>query len=188
MQRTVGPCHRDRKQKRNEKSEEKRDTTAGEGGRKGSHRVGQWGCLQVTPLVGQPGQEDIRQQMLLVGVGCMERAGHLALGRGRKGESAKATASAQRTGRGGGGGERGTTQKGRVPEQARSGHRNIQNQGKCLCTQVLGTSVNAGKSQALCHLELGSRKAGGDGSRNLPAIACCTPPCVPARRSFGPVF
>lgn len=32
MQRTVGPCHRDRKQKRNEKSEEKRDTTAGEGG------------------------------------------------------------------------------------------------------------------------------------------------------------
>lgn len=41
--------------------------------------------------------------MLLVGVGGMEGAGHLALGRGRKGESAKATASAQRTGGGGGG-------------------------------------------------------------------------------------
>lgn len=41
MQRTVGPCHRDRKQKRNEKSEEKRDTTAGGRGRKGSHRAGQ---------------------------------------------------------------------------------------------------------------------------------------------------
>lgn len=51
-----------------------------------------------TSVVGQPGQEDIRQQMLLVGVGCMERAGHLALGRGRKGESAKATASTQRRG------------------------------------------------------------------------------------------
>lgn len=34
MQRTVGPCHRDRKQKRNEKREEReRDSTAGgEGG------------------------------------------------------------------------------------------------------------------------------------------------------------
>lgn len=96
MQRTVGPCHRDRKQKRNEKSEEKRHTTAGGRGRKGSHRAGQRGCLQVTSLVGQPGQEGIRQQMLLVGVGGMEGAGHLALGRGRRGESAKATASAQR--------------------------------------------------------------------------------------------
>lgn len=49
MQRTVGPCHRDRKQKRNEKSEEKRDTTAGEGRRGREVGVGQRECLQGAP-------------------------------------------------------------------------------------------------------------------------------------------
>lgn len=97
MQRTVGPCHRDRKQKRNEKSEEKRGTTARGGGGKPQGRT-KGVPPGDTSVVGQPGQEDIRQQMLLVGMGCTERAGHLALGRGRKGESAKATASTQRRG------------------------------------------------------------------------------------------
>lgn len=54
MQRTVGPCHRDRKQKRNEKSEEReRDSKAGrEGGEEGGkQRAGRRReSLQVTPL------------------------------------------------------------------------------------------------------------------------------------------
>lgn len=49
MQRTVGPCHRDRKQKRNEKSEEKERHHSGGGG--GERR----GCLQVTALWGRRG-------------------------------------------------------------------------------------------------------------------------------------
>lgn len=53
MQRTVGPCHRDRKQKRNEKREEReRDSTAGGKGekREGRRRAGLGETPQVTPL------------------------------------------------------------------------------------------------------------------------------------------
>lgn len=148
MQRTVGPCHRDRKQKRNEKSEEREgDSTAGREGGRGREAQGGW-TQGVPPgdtlVVGQSQQEGLRQQKLLSGVDHTRETGPLALGRGRKGNYTKATVTVQRTeGREGG-----------VPEQARSGHRNIKDQEKCLCPQVLGTSINAGESQALCHLEL----------------------------------
>lgn len=56
MQRTVGPCHRDRKQKRNEKSEEKRDTTAG-GGEK---RKGSRGGAEGVPPGGAPVRGGLR--------------------------------------------------------------------------------------------------------------------------------
>lgn len=123
--------------------------------------------------------------MLPTGVDCVKEAGRLALGRGRKGDYAKATVTAQRTeGR----------EEGKVPEQAQSGHRNIKDQEKRLCPRVLRTSINAGSSQALCHLELRgmadvpSRKAGRDESRSRPATPCCTPPCVwlesPSAQSF----
>lgn len=72
MQRTVGPCHRDRKQKRNEKSEEReRDSKAGrEGGEEGGKAEG--GPTKGVPpgdtfVAGQSQQEGLRQQMLLSG-------------------------------------------------------------------------------------------------------------------------
>lgn len=84
MQRTVGPCHRDRKQKRNEKGE---DATAGGGGaREGEvSQVGERAPSRYSSVVGQLGQEGTRQQALPKGVDYMKGAGHLALGRGRKG-------------------------------------------------------------------------------------------------------
>lgn len=98
MQRTVGPCHRDRKQKRSEKSEERRcHSRWGRGGRGRGVTGGGRAPSRHSSVVGQPGQEGTRQQVLLKGVDYTKRAGHLALGRGRKGESAKATVSAQRT-------------------------------------------------------------------------------------------
>lgn len=179
MQRTVGPCHRDRKQKRNEKREErKRDSTAGgEGGEEGGEAQG--GPKGDPPgdtfVVGQSQQEGLRQQMLLSGVDCMKETGPLALGRGRKGDYAKATVTAQRSeGR----------EEGKVPEQAPSGHRNIKKQEKRLCPPVLGTSVNAKESQALCRLELcgragvPSRKAEGmKAGAGLPFPAAPHPAC-----------
>lgn len=101
MQRTVGPCHRDRKQKRNEKSEEwESDSIAGrEGVEEGGKAQG--GLKGVPPgdtfVVGQSQQEGLRQQMLPSGVDHLKETGPLALGRGRKGDYAKATVTAQRT-------------------------------------------------------------------------------------------
>lgn len=95
MQRTVGPCHRDRKQKRNEKSEEKERHHSGGGG--GERR----GCLQVTALWG--------------------RRGTWLWGEVEKGNLPRPplVLRGQRTGR--------------IPEQARSGRRNMEDQGsECL--------------------------------------------------------
>lgn len=135
MQRMVGPCHRDRKQKRNEKREEReRDSTVGgEGGEEGGEAQGEpeGDPPGDTFVLGQSQQEGLRQQMLLSGVDCMKETGPLALGRGRKGNYAKATVTVQRTeGR----------EEGKVPEQAPSGCENIKNQEKWLCPRVLGTS------------------------------------------------
>lgn len=48
-------------------------------------------------MVGQSHQEGLRQQMLPSGVDHVKETGPLALGRGRKGDYAKATVTAQRT-------------------------------------------------------------------------------------------
>lgn len=154
MQRTVGPCHRDRKQKRNEKSEEREgDSIAGrEGGEEGGKAQGGW-TKGVPPgdtlVVGQSQQEGLRQQQLLSGVDHTEKQGPWLWEEVEKGTIPRPQLlyRGQRAG------------KEEVPEQARSGHRNIKDQEKCLCPRVLGTSINAGESQALCHLEL-RRRAG----------------------------
>lgn len=102
MQRTVGPCHRDRKQKRNEKSEERRATPQQPG--EGVEAGGKCGMKGVPPgdssVVGQPGPEGIRQQMPLMGVDNTKGQSTWLWGRGRKGESAKATVSAEDRGQG----------------------------------------------------------------------------------------
>lgn len=107
------------------------------GGKRGREKHSKWGGGRGrggppgdTSVAGPAQQEGLRQQMLLPGV---------ALGRGRKGDYAKVTVTSQRTeGR----------EEGKVPEQARSGHRNIKDQHKCLCARAPGTSINAGESPA----------------------------------------
>lgn len=139
MQRTVGPCHRDRKQKRNEKSEEKRDTTAGGGEkRKGSRGWGRGSASRGRPSEGWAARQG--------------QAGHLALGRGREG-STKATVSAQRTeGRPG----ESRSRQGQATGTSKARKRPVY--------QVLGTSsMNAGEPSLV------SPRAGREGWKQEPA-------------------
>lgn len=95
MQLTVGPCHRDRKQKRNEKREEgeRQHSRRGRGVR--GREVAGWanGSPSRWHLCGGSKAADAAD----IRGGLHERNRALALGRGRKGDYAKATVTAQRT-------------------------------------------------------------------------------------------
>lgn len=82
-------------------------------------------------------------------------------------------------------------EEGRVPEQTRSGHRNIEDQENCLCPQGPGTSMSQRKPSLVSSRAGGRtgepwRKAGREeaGAR-LPFHTA--PTLRAARRSSGPV-